>query len=205
MAEEQGDEPEASDHIGSSHVGSSRAADGATMRRLQNGEDTALNELMDRWRKPILAYLYRVIGDYETAADLTQEVFVLIYRNRRRYREKGVFSSWIFTIAANLTRNHFRWKKRHPEAELSDEAFSSLGMEQSSPSGQLETSETAAQVKAAVLKLPEKFRTPVILFHFSEFPQAEIARIMGCTEKTVETRLYRARKLLREELEESLF
>lgn len=178
------------------------AADRAILVRLSDGDDLALNELMDRWRKPILAYLYRTVGHYETAADLAQEVFVRVYRSRRRYRPKASASSYLFTIAANLARNHFRWSKRHPEAAL-DEAFADLlegASETTDPSAHLERDEESARVRAAVQRLPEKLRTPVILYHFNELPQSEIAKILRCSEKTVETRLYRARKLMRASL-----
>jgi len=186
---------------GSRKPGDSAIADGAAMVRLRNGDDTALNELMDRWRKPILAYLYRMTGDYEAAADLSQEVFVRLFQNRRHYKPRGSFSAYVFTIASNLARNHFRWKKRHPEAELKDShaergAAEDLGSRD--PSMQLESNEDGLRIKSAVGRLPEKLRTPVILFHFNELPQAEVATILGCSEKAVESRLYRARKKLRE-------
>lgn len=172
--------------------------------RLRNGDDIALNELMDRWRKPVLAYLYRMTTDYATAADLAQEVFVRLYRSRRKYRPIGSVSSYIFTIAANLAKNHFRWKKRHPEAELKDSDSSTMAADDLAsrdPAQQLEANEEGNRIKAAVSRLPEKLRTPVVLFHFNELPQSEIAIVMGCSEKAVEARLYRARKQLRGMLE----
>ncbi len=179
------------------------AADRAILVRLREGDDLALNDLIDRWRKPILAYLYRTVGHYETAADLAQEVFVRVYRSRSRYRPKASASSYLFTIAANLARNHFRWSKRHPEAALDDDFVRHLESDPDAtdPSVRLERDEDSARVRAAVQRLPEKLRTPVILFHFNELPQSEIAKILRCSEKTVETRLYRARKLLRATLE----
>ena len=175
-------------------------ADQQLLLRLRDGDDLALNDLMDRWRKPILAYLYRTIGDYETAADLAQEVFVRVYRARRKYRPKAKASAFLFTIAANLAKNHFRWIKRHPEAALTDEVANKMeeNSAQSDPASALEQNESGAAIRAAVQRLPEKLRTPVVLFHFNELPQSEIAEILRCSEKTVETRLYRARKLLRE-------
>ncbi len=183
---------------------SSDEATGRTLLvRLKEGDDLALNALMDRWRKPILSYLYRTTGDYETAADLTQEVFVRVYRSRRKYRPSGSATSYLFTIAANLARNHFRWSKRHPEAELTDTVTSQLESDAigSDPSAHLESDEASARIRDAVQRLPEKLRTPVILYHFNELPQSEIAKILSCSAKTVETRLYRARKLMRSFLE----
>jgi RNA polymerase sigma-70 factor (ECF subfamily) len=185
-------------------VSPSNDADGEAMARLREGDDLALNDLMDRWRKPVLAYLYRTVGDYETAADLSQEVFVRIYRSRKKYKPGGRFSAYLFTIATNLAKNHFRWKKRHPEAELSNAVTSTMTADDpdsTDPSSHLKTSEQGNKIKAAVQRLPEKFRTPVILYHFNELPQAEIAEVLGCSEKAVESRLYRARKRLRKMLD----
>jgi len=177
------------------------AADMAAMERLREGNDTALNELMDRWRKPILAYLYRTVGNYETAADLSQEVFVRLYRSRKKYRTSGSFPAFIFTIASNLTKNHFRWKKRHPETELNDKIVAGIGVApegtvEIDPAQSLEKNEAAVVVRGAVQRLPEKLRNAVVLFHFNDLSHVEIAAILRCSEKTVETRLYRGRKLL---------
>ncbi len=125
----------------------SNSSDESTARnllvQLQDGDDLALNALMDRWRKPILGYLYRTTGDYETAADLAQEVFVRVYRSRKKYRPSGSATSYLFTIAANLARNHFRWSKRHPEAELTDAVTSQLqsNSAESDPSARIERNE----------------------------------------------------------------
>lgn len=172
------------------------------MERLRDGDDLALNELMDRWRKPILAYLYRTVGDYETAADLSQEVFVRLYQSRKKYQTIGAFPAFVFTIASNLAKNHFRWKKRHPEAELSDQVVTAIGADPAvaDPAQSLEKSEAAAAVRIAVQRLPERLRNVVIRFHFNDLTHTEIATILRCSEKTVETRLYRARKALRGQL-----
>ena len=151
------------------------AIDRAILVRLREGDELALNDLMNRWRKPILAYLYRTVGHYETAADLAQEVFVRVYRARKRYRPKASASSYLFTIAANLARNHFRWSKRHPEATLDNKLVGSIESDPNTtdPAARLERDEESARVRAAVQRLPEK---------------------------TVETRLYRARKMMKDEL-----
>jgi RNA polymerase sigma-70 factor (ECF subfamily) len=170
------------------------------MRRLMDGDDSALALIMERWRKPILAFLYRIVGDYETAADLSQEVFVRLYQSRHRYRPSGSFSSFIFTIASNLSKNHFRWRKRHPETELSDKIVATLEENSTgtNPSTRLERSEEGTKVKMAVQQLPEKLRIPVVLFHFNDLSHAEISGILKCSVKSVETRLYRARKMLKD-------
>jgi RNA polymerase sigma factor (sigma-70 family) len=83
------------------------------MSRLRAGEDLALNEIMDRWRERLMSYLLRLTGDDAIALDLAQETFVRVYQHRDRYRPTGAFSSWLFAIATNLARHHFRWRMRH--------------------------------------------------------------------------------------------
>lgn len=170
------------------------------MQSLTEGNDSALNDIIDRWQKPIISFLYQTIGDYDTALDLAQEVFVRLYRNRKRYKAGKSFSSYLFTIAANLAKNHFRWKSRHPEDQLDhkpDVIESRIG----DPSQDMEKNERGAKVRAAVLTLPEKLRVPVVLFYFEDMSYAEIAEILNTSTKTVETRLYRARQMLKTDLD----
>src|SRR5438132_1428009 len=93
-------------------------ADIALMLRLAAGEDLALNELMMRWQQPLVSFIYRYVGNQTDALDLAQETFVRIFESRHRYRHYGKFSTWLFAIAANLCRNHFRWRERHPTIAL---------------------------------------------------------------------------------------
>jgi len=173
------------------------------MLRLQKDEDSALSEIIDHWRRPVISFLYRIVGNYEDAADLAQEVFVRIYRNRYRYRPSGSFSSFIFTIASNLAKNHLRWRSRHPEADLMAESAQTKldsSISGSRPSAHLEQAERGAAVQNAVAGLPEKLRIPLVLFHFQELSHSEIGGILNCSLKTVETRIYRARKTLKKSL-----
>jgi RNA polymerase sigma factor (sigma-70 family) len=82
--------------------------DAELMLRLKNGEDWILNELMTRWQQPLVAFIYRYIGRETEALDLAQETFVRVYETRHRYAVRGKFSTWLFTIAANLCRNYLR-------------------------------------------------------------------------------------------------
>ena len=86
--------------------------DAELMLRLKNGEDRILNELMTRWQQPLVAFTYRYIGRETEALDLAQETFVRVYATRHRYAVRGKFSTWLFTIAANLCRNYLRWRQR---------------------------------------------------------------------------------------------
>src|SRR5258707_4370523 len=86
--------------------------DAELMLRLKNGEDWILNELMTRWQQPLVAFIYRYIGRETEALDLAQKTFVRVYATRHRYAVRGKFSTWLFTIAANLCRNYLRWRQR---------------------------------------------------------------------------------------------
>jgi RNA polymerase sigma factor (sigma-70 family) len=90
--------------------------DAELMLRLKNGEDWILNELMTRWQQPLVAFIYRYIGRETEALDLAQETFVRVYATRHRYAVRGKFSTWLFTIAANLCRNYLRWRQRRGES-----------------------------------------------------------------------------------------
>src|SRR5258708_31193449 len=95
--------------------------DAELMLRLKNGEDWILNELMTRWQQPLVAFIYRYIGRETEALDLAQKTFVRVYATRHRYAVRGKFSTWLFTIAANLCRNYLRWRQRRvvvPAADL---------------------------------------------------------------------------------------
>jgi RNA polymerase sigma factor (sigma-70 family) len=85
-----------------------------SMSRLREGDDLALNEIMDRWQRRLTSYLIRLTGSEAVAMDLAQETFVRVYQNRARYRPTGAFSTWLFAMASNLARHHIRWKIRHP-------------------------------------------------------------------------------------------
>lgn len=175
--------------------------DGEDMRRLQAGHDHALNDIMVRWKQPLANFLFRHTGSETAAIDLAQETFVRVYEHRRGYRG-GRFSTWLFSIALNLARNHARWRKRHPAVSIEAEFESGreIADGRSDPACEAARADEAAVVRAAVLALPEDLRAALLLFEYEELSHAEIAAALGCTPKAVETRLYRARQILRESL-----
>lgn len=179
-------------------------SDEIIMGALAGGDDLALNELMNRWQAPLRGFLYRYTQNEQDACDLAQEAFVRIYQQRVRYRPGARFSTWMFQIALNLARSRSRWSKRHPTASLDDKTtdISRLNLAtEASPSDSRQEAEKIAAVKAAIAALPPDLRDAVILAEYEEKSHAEIAMIAGTTAKGVETRLYRARKLLRASLE----
>lgn len=180
--------------------------DAELMRTLAEGDDLALNHLMDAWSQPLISYLMRLTGSHATACDLAQESFVRVHRHRLEYRPSQKFSTWLFAIATNLARNHVRWRSRHPEALTEPEKLRELPVAGSStsPDQQAVANERLAAVQQAVSELPHDLREVLILSTWHGLSHAEIARVQDTTEKAVEVRLYRARKLLREMLGEHL-
>lgn len=180
--------------------------DSELMARLAAGEDLALNALMNRWSSRVMAFLFRMTGQRETATDLAQETFVKLYQARSRYRPQGKFSTWIFTIAANLARNHSRWKSRHPTVSIDasdssgEETFPEPVAPDQTPEEAARSKETTTVVNRAILSLPFELREALTLFVYEDLSYTEIAELSHCTSKAVETRIYRARQILKEKL-----
>jgi len=110
--------------------------DRADMERLMAGLDAALNDLMERHASPVFQFLCGMVGNEDDANDLAQETFVRVFRSRTTFRTSEKFSTWLYTIAANLARNHFRWRARHPNVSLEAETGDSgqtLGSTLSAP------------------------------------------------------------------------
>lgn len=177
-------------------------ADMAAMQRLAAGDDIALNEIMSRWQQRVASFLRSMTGNEATACDLAQETFVRLYHSRARYKPGASFSSYLFRICANLARNHHRCSNRHPSEPL--EALREAGLEPASgaatPDAALSQADTARAVKRAVQQLPADLREPLILFTYEDMSQADIAAVLDCSPKAVETRIYRARQILKDKL-----
>lgn len=172
--------------------------DGECMQRLQAGDDRALDLLMNRWQVPLRRFLYRWLQNEADAMDLAQETFVRVYRHRMRFRTGAKFSTWLFAIALNLCRNHARHGRVRAAISL-EEAPETEGGE-GTPDTDLLRGEKIAAVRRAVAGLPEPLKTATLLCEYEDLSLAEAAAAAGCTAKAVETRLYRARALLRNAL-----
>jgi RNA polymerase sigma-70 factor, ECF subfamily len=178
------------------------------MARLVAGHDAALNDLMARHGDKLFHYLIRSLQNEDEAADLAQETFTRVYQHRARFNPTQKFSTWLYAIASNLVRDCYRSRVRHPQISLntknetSDAEFGEqLPDEKSIPSESMQLAERAEAVRKAIGELPEELRAPLILAEYEEMSQAEIGEILDCSVKAVETRIYRARKQLREALQ----
>ncbi len=182
------------------------ASDSELMARLAADDDLALNVLMDRWGQRVTSFLFKMTGRHEVAVDLSQEAFVKLYQARSRYKATGTFSTYLFTIAANLARNHARWRSRHPTVSLDaandDGTTGKWETEDSSktPDEAAESAEKFRMINSAFLALPHDLREAMTLFVYEGMGYADIAALTKCSSKAVETRIYRARQILKDAL-----
>ena len=187
------------------------AQDRADMARLVGGHDAALNDLMGRHATTVFHFLYRMLGNEDDANDLAQDTFVRVYRARQSYKPDQKFSTWFFTIAGNLARNHHRWRSRHPAVSLdaanadTDQSLGdTLPSATANPHQATDATERAEAVRAAVQTLPDDLREAIVLCEWEDMAVSEAAAILKITPKAVESRLYRARAFLRARLRQWL-
>lgn len=186
------------------------------MKALVLGDQRALETIIERWERPLYSFVYRYLQNETNTREIVQETFVRIFTKREKFNPDYPLSSWIFTIAANLCKNKARWHKRHPELSIetalgddSGEGKSKtledvLSSDAPEPSSVIEENEALGALKKAVMSLPHDLRAAVLLHHYENLPYKEIATIVGCSVRGVETRLYRARKLLRGRVSQAL-
>ena len=189
---------------------SSREADTVDqtdMARLAAGHEAALNDLMDRHAGALFGFLCRFVHDESAANDLAQETFVRVYQHRADFNPGQSFSTWLFTIGGNLARNHLRARSRRPEVplETSDDddrpsVSDTMPAAGNSPDEHAQRTEKQAAVRDAVARLPDDLREAIVLCELEDRSVAEAAGILATTVKAVESRLYRARQLLRTSL-----
>jgi RNA polymerase sigma-70 factor (ECF subfamily) len=170
---------------------------------LREGDKTAMEAIVARWQRPLFAFAWRYLRSNADAEDLVVAVFVRLHEARARLRADTNLSAWLFTSLANLCHNQHRWRRRHPEEPLDPLPEGKGGRETASepavpaPGRPVEDDEIGAAVRSAIDELPPDQKTVLLLHHYEGAGCREIAAIVGCSERGVETRLYRARQRLR--------
>jgi RNA polymerase sigma factor (sigma-70 family) len=174
---------------------------------LQDGDDAALDRLIARWEKPLLAFAWRYLRHTIDARDVVAETFVRLYQQRHRFRPETNLSAWLFTAVANRCRNQHRWRIRHPTTSLDGpiadgtDATPVTPMDHElGPGDALARKESLQALTEAMERLPHDLKTALFLHHFEQLSYREIGDMTGCQERGVETRLYRARQALRQAL-----
>ena len=177
-------------------------ADGELVQSALAGRESGFEELVRRYQRPIAAYVYRMVGDYDAALDLTQEVFIKVYASLSRYRPEFKFSTWIYKIAHNAAIDHLR---RHATREAvasseGDRAEGALESRRLSPEQESERSERCSEIETVVQLLQAPYRELILLRHSQDLSYEEIAEVTGLPLGTVKNRLFRAREAMREHL-----
>jgi RNA polymerase sigma-70 factor, ECF subfamily len=166
--------------------------------RARRGDAEAFRLLFERYSRPVISFVYDMVGDRALAEDLTQETFVRAYRHLGALREESKFSTWLFSIAKNVAREHLRsGEHRAAKVELDDESVLELQDESPTPAVALLDKELNAVVRRALGALDEDKRTVFTLKVFQQRSYEEIVEITGFSLPKVKTDLHRARAEMR--------
>ena len=176
------------------------------MLDVKAGNDASFEPLLQKYRIPLVSFLDRMVQDRAAAEDLAQEVFLRVYRARKRYSPNAKFTTWLFRIATNLALNALR-DGRYRQGEVSldqsgedDRRTMDLPDRQPGIEQHLMERDRAALIRRAIQALPEKQRAAVLLHKYHELDYDEIARILECSESALKSLLFRAYETLRVEL-----
>ncbi|MGI8811247.1 MAG: RNA polymerase sigma factor [Pyrinomonadaceae bacterium] len=168
---------------------------------IAGGEDS-FEELVRRYQRPIVGYVFRMLGDYDSALDVTQEVFIKVFNSLERYSSEYKFSTWLYRIAHNAAIDHMRRNSitaQSLETENADGTYQ-LQIESSGPTPEQdrERSEWRTQIESVVKCLPAAYRDLILLRHSQDLSYDEIAEVTGLPLGTVKNRLFRAREMMRD-------
>lgn len=184
--------------------------DADVMLRVKAGDDTAFTYLVQKYRRPMINFMYRMSHNSAAAEDLAQEVFLRVYRSREGYEPSAKFTTWLYRIATNLAVNHARdTRHERPEAMVSldepdeesgttmDVADSSLTAEQA-----IVRRERMQAIRQKVQALPERQRLAVIMHKYQQLDYKQIAEVLKLSESATKSLLFRAYETLREQLKD---
>ena len=177
------------------------------MLEFQKGDKASFEKLLERHYKRVFNLIYRFLANKEMAEDLTQEVFIKVYKSQTSYRPQAKFQTWIYQIAKNTSLNEVRRQKRQPVSleETLDTPDGGLKRQiadtrAENPYQEILEKETAQEVKEAIYALPENQRMAVILRRYENLSYEDIAKSMHCSLKAVKSLLSRAKENLKEKL-----
>ncbi len=160
----------------------------------KRGDRKALETLVRRYEKPIYNAAYRMLGNPDDAADITQIAFLKVFENLERYNPKFKFFSWIYRIAVNESINLL--KRRGHQEPFDDKQASNLR----DPEAMVEAEHLCDCVQAVLMELQEEHRAVIVLRHFSECSYHEIGEILQIPDRTVKSRLYTARQIMKDKI-----
>jgi RNA polymerase sigma-70 factor, ECF subfamily len=191
-------------------LGGEGRTDAEVMLRVKAGDDSAFDHLVQKYRRPMVNFMYRMAHNAAGAEDLAQEVFLRVYRSRESYEASAKFTTWLYRIATNLAVNHAR-DTRHERAanqvsldEPDEESGRTLDLPDGTPSVEenLLQRERLAAIRQRVQALPERQRIAVVMHKYQQMDYRQIADVLKLSESATKSLLFRAYETLREQLKE---
>jgi RNA polymerase sigma-70 factor (ECF subfamily) len=184
--------------------------DADVMLRVKAGDDSAFDYLVQKYRRPMVNFMYRMAHNSAGAEDLAQEVFLRVYRSRETYEASAKFTTWLYRIATNLAVNHTRdTRHERPENQVSldepdEESGRTLDVADAAPSVEenLVQRERVAAIRQRVEALPERQRIAVVMHKYQQMDYRQIADVLKLSESATKSLLFRAYETLREQLRE---
>jgi RNA polymerase sigma-70 factor (ECF subfamily) len=188
--------------------GSGGLTDADVMLRVKAGDGSAFDYLVQKYRRPMVNFMYRMAHNAAAAEDLAQEVFLRVYRSRGSYEASAKFTTWLYRIATNLAANHARdTRHERPENMVSlDEPDDDAGTTMDVPDSKLSVEENLvrrerlAAIRKTVQSLPERQRMAVIMHKYQQMDYKQIAEVLKLSESATKSLLFRAYETLREQL-----
>jgi len=179
--------------------------DAALMLLAKDGDMRAFEQLVEKYKQPIVSLMFRMLHDLSEAEDLAQTVFVRVYQSASRYEVSAKFSTWIFTIARHVCLNEIRRRSRHPaesiESSLPDTDEPATRQFEDhktfTPPEAFLQNELEAKIQEALDELPEKQRLAVLLCRQDDLSYEEIARVLGLSLSATKSLIHRARETLK--------
>lgn len=175
------------------------------MLELQGGREEAFAELVEEYQAAAFSMLRRIMGPHLPVEDLAQEAFLRVWRTRDRYQARGRFTTFLYRITYNLALNHLRGNKRKPLSPMPQSADGQVhepeDRKSASPETQADGSHWTGIIEGALEQLPENQRAALVFQHYDGLSLAEVAQVLGTSEKAVKSLLHRARTRLREILQ----
>lgn len=165
---------------------------------LRQGDQGAYRQLVERHRNYVYTLIYRMVEHRETAEDLAQEVFIKCYRSIHLFRGDAKFTTWLYRMAVNRVADYRRAQRRRPVESVLDRIKEWFGNREDEPEEQAMRTETKEEMQEMLKQLPEKYRMPLYLLHYMQLSYQEISLILAIPVKTVETRLYRGKSMLKQ-------
>lgn len=171
--------------------------------RVRNGETRLFDQLVRRYQDPVYGMAARFTGGGADAEDVAQEVFLKVFRSLAGFKGEAKFSTWLYRVTFNLCADWLRRNRKPGRKAVAIEEAGEVRDGRVDLERSLLESEERERVNRALASLDERYRSVIVLLYYQKLPYEEIAAILGVPVKTVETRLYRARKMLRDRLETS--